>query len=270
MIEWYDLNARHEAAFLWAVVFLVYIFARSPAERESSRRMLKIFLQRTVLMSVIGLFFTVTVLATVAVVFGRTVGLWETLPVVTVLVWAVTSGIWLLLNISDFLEERGQFIRKAKAVLVPATIVAAFANIATLLFWWEVVLIPPLVIFGFTFAYYESKSHGRPLYYLAYVVLVSYTVVLISLAIKNLIEDPTTWKSVAQAALLPTWLTIGTLPYLYFLMRTEQWTFSFRCPSKTIRSTDYGSDWPLVVDSAKLCWQARCCLGRGEWKEVWS
>ena len=73
------------------------------------------------------------------------------------------------------------------------------------------------------------------------------------LAIKNIIVDPTTWKALVQAALLPIWLTIGALPYMRFLMFIERWRVLFRYPGKTIRSTDYGQDWPLMVDSAKLC-----------------
>ena len=86
---------------------------------------------------------------------------------------------------------------------------------------------------------------------------------VVALAIRNLVADPGTWKPLVQAGLIPIWLTLGTLPYIHLLMLVERWRFRFRCPSKTVSSSDYGSDWPLVVDSAKLC-----CKHNAVWVEV--
>ena len=58
-------------------------------------------------------------------------------------------------------------------------------------------------------------------------------------------------------------LTIGTLPYVRFLILVEQWRFRFRCPSRVVSSTEYGGDWPLTVSSAKLC-----CKHGAVWVEV--
>ena len=262
MFDWYDLNARHEAATLWFGALLIYALAASSGVRESCLGLLKVLVHRAILMPLVGLLFVVIALATVAVYLGRIAGLWETLPVITVSVWTVSSGVRLLMNFGNFLEKDGEF-KRASAVLTPATLIAALTNIAILSIWWEVTILPLLGILSFLFAYYDSKDRDHQLYNAAKTALVLYTLIIVSLAIKNIVEDPSTWKSLVQAGLMPVWLTIGTLPYIRFLILVEQWRFSFRCPSRTVSSTDYGTDWPLIVDSAKLC-----CKYGAVWVEV--
>ena len=262
MIDWHDLNARHEAAILWFGALSIYSLAASSGVRQSVLGLLKILGHRTILMSFMGFLLVVTALATVAVCVGRIVDLWETLPIVTVCVWTVSSGAGLLLNLRNFLEKDGE-IKRAGAVLTPAAIIAALTNIAILSFWWEFALLPLLGILSVTFAYYDSKDQGHLLNSTAKTALMSYTLLVVAVAIKSLVNDPSTWKALVQAGLMPIWLTLGTLPYIRLLILVEQLRFRFRCPSKTIRSTDYGSGWPLTVDSAKLC-----CKHSAVWIEV--
>ena len=252
MVDWYDLNARHEAAILWFGALLIYALAASSGVRQSVLGLLKILVHRTILTSFMGLLLVVTALAAVAVCLGRIVDLWETLPVVTVSVWFVSSGVGLLLNFDNFLEKDGEF-KRASAFLTPATIIAALMNIAILSFWWEVALFPLLGILSVIFAYYDSKDQSHQLYSAVKTALLLYTLIVVALAIKNLVEDPSTWKPLVQAVLMPILLTFGALPYIHLLILFERWRFSFRCPSRIVSSTDYGSDWPFIVDSAKLC-----------------
>ena len=262
MLDWYDLNARHEAVILWITAFLLYAFLSSRQARKSVLALGKTVMDPTILILLGGLLLVVTALATVAVWLGRIAGFWETLPVITVSIWTVSSGVGLLMNLSNFLEKDGEF-KKASAVLTPAAIVAALTNIAVLSIWWELGILPLLVFLSFAVAYYESKDHSHQLYKMAMTILTCYTLLLVALATKTLIEDPTTWRSLAQGALLPAWLAIGALPYIRFLILVERWRFSFRCPNKAITSVEYGNDWPLIVESAKLY-----CKHRAVWVEV--
>ena len=162
----------------------------------------------------------------------------------------------------NFLEKDGEF-KRASAVLTPATIIAALMNIAILSFWWEVALLPLLGILSILFAFYDPKDRGHQVHNFAQAALVSYSLVVVSLAIKNIVQDTGTWKELVQAGLMPAWLTLGTLPYIRFLILVEQWKFRFRCPSRTVSSTEYEGDWPLTVDSAKLR-----CKHDAVWVEV--
>ena len=136
-------------------------------------------------------------------------------------------------------------------------------NIAILSFWWEVALLPLLGILSVILAYSDSKDRPHHLYRTVKMALLSYTLMVVALAIRNLVADPGTWKPLVQAGLMPILLTLGTLPYIRLLMLVERWRFRFRCPSRTVSSSDYGSDWPLVVDSAKLC-----CKYNAVWVEM--
>ena len=162
----------------------------------------------------------------------------------------------------NFLKKDGEF-KRASAVLTPAAIIAALTNVAILPFWWEVALLPLLGILSILFAFYDSKDRGHRVHGFVKAALVSYTLVIVSLSIKSIVQDPGTWKGLAQAVSMPVWLTLGTLPYIRFLILFGQWRFRFRCPSMTVSSTDYGKDWPLTVDSAKLC-----CKRGAVWVEV--
>ena len=262
MIEWYDLNARHEAAILWFGAFSIYALAASSGVRRSILGLLKVLGHRAVFTSFIGFLLVVGALTTVAVCAGRIAGFWETLPIVTVSVWTVTSGVGLLLNFNDFLGKDGEF-KRASAVLTPAAVIAALMNIAILSFWWEVALLPLLGILSVILAYSDSRDLPHHLNRTVKMALLSYTLIVVALAIRNLAVDPGTWKPLVQAGLMPIWLTLGTLPYIRLLMLVERWRFTFRCPSRMVSSGDYGSDWPLVVDSAKLC-----CKHNAVWVEV--
>lgn len=110
-----------------------------------------------------GFLFVVAALPTGAVSLGRVIDFWDTLTIVTVSVWIVSSGLGLLLNLADFLQKDGEF-KRAGAVLTPAAIISALMKIAILPFWWEFALFPCLGILSILFAHHDSKDQGHPLY----------------------------------------------------------------------------------------------------------
>ena len=59
MIEWYDLNARHEAMFLWLGGILLFIMAKSGDVRISVLHLLESFIKPVLLGPVLGLFIVV-------------------------------------------------------------------------------------------------------------------------------------------------------------------------------------------------------------------
>lgn len=59
MVEWYDLNARHEAMFLWLGVILLFAMAKSGGARSSILSLLESFIKPVILGPVLGLFIVV-------------------------------------------------------------------------------------------------------------------------------------------------------------------------------------------------------------------
>ena len=259
MLEWHDLNARHEATFLWLGAMLVIAAARSAGARRSAYDLLRMLFQPAISLLIVGLLANVTLLTTIAVVVGRKVGLWETLPVVTAIVWAFTTGLSLLLHMGDLLKGDNTFGRRVVRLLGPSTVVAEIAGVSILAFWLEFLLVPVLVVLGF--AVYANRSTG--LTTISSAVLLAYAGGLIFGVIVDLVGDVGTWRSPTQAVLLPILLTVGTLPYIQLLVLMERLRFRRGAKCKTVRSREYGKDWPLTVDSAKLC-----CRFQAVWVEV--
>lgn len=212
-------------------------------------------------MIVTGQLIFVVILTILAVIVGRQVGLWENLPVVTATIWFLTSGFSLLFSLGQAAEDKGLFRGKIKAVLVPSGVVAALCNIAIFPFWLEFLIFPILS----AFIAISIIQSSQPSASVARFFLSIYVIVLIFVAAKGLVESPETWMPLAQGILLPIWLTVGSLPYLSLLITAERYRFDSGAKCKIVREADYGTDWPLTVDSAKLCFRSG---HRAVWVEV--
>ena len=255
MIEFLDLNARHEAALIWYGGFLVYISLCSSEVRSSILSLLKRASEGIILGTLTALLLFVIVLTTLAVIVGRAIGLFEVIPGITATVWFLTSGCSLLFSLDQSENGSGLLRDKIRSVLAPSALCAAMFNVAILPFWWEVALLPILTALVYASIAHSSRAANWG--------LSVYAVGLIFIAIVNLIEAPATWKDLTQAIVFPIWLTLGTIPYLYLLPKAERYRFESGVKSKIVRAADYGTEWPLTVNSAKLC-----CIHQAVWVEV--
>ena len=249
MLEWYDLNARHEATFLWAAVVLLSFVAKSSRARSQTLHLLRALLKPSIFLLIIGLVANVVALSSIAVIIGRKVGLWETLPIVAAIIWSFTTGVFILLHLRDFLTSGSGFRTRAASLLGPSTIITEVVGIAILAFWLELLLIP--VLFLLVFEAYSKRSARRLI--VSNGLLLVYATGLIASVVIDLIADPGTWRSLAQAILFPVVLTIGILPYMKLLVMVERLRFIASAKCKAVTASEYGIDWPLTVDSAKLC-----------------
>ena len=266
MLEWHDLNARHAATFLWAAAIFMFFVVRSADVRKSVCNLLTVFLKPAILLPIVGLLANVAFLTFIAVTVGRKGGTWATLPVVTAIVWAFTTGLSLLLHLGEFLKGDNEFKSRVVALLGPSAIVAAVMGVAVQSFWWELILVPILSVAAAALVslVYANRSIGLTIVFsvplLAYVVG---SILPTSMVIIGLDSDPETLRSLKQAILFPPTLIVGTLPYIQLLVVVERCRFSRGAKCKTVRSSEYGKDWPLTVDSAKLC-----CRFQAVWVEV--
>ena len=260
MLEWHDLNARHEATFLWVAAIVVLAVVRSADIRRSVYGLLISLLKPAISLLMVGLLANVAFLTVIAVIVGRKVGLWETLPVVTAMVWAFTTGISLLLHLGERLEGDNVFRSRVVRLLGPSTVVAEIAGVSIQALWWELLLVPVLSVLAI--AVYANRNTGLTV--VSSALLMAYAIGLISGVIVDLAnDDPGTWRVPIQAILLPIALTVGTLPYIQLLVLMERFRFSRGAKCKMVTSSDYGEDWPLTVDSARLC-----CRISAVWVEV--
>ena len=252
MFDWYDLNPRHEATILWSAAFLLFVFVASPSIRQSAGGILKLLVQPTILVPIVGLLATIAATTIVGVTIGRKVGLWDTLPVVTASFWTFTSGFSLLINLQEFYEGNKIFVRKAKAVIGFSAAIVVFINLGVLPFWWEFSLVPFLMVLAILFAAGASLKGSRRAANVSKFLLLFYIFALVLLAIVGLVRNPGTWESFAQTFLFPIWLTLGSLVYVKSLIVIDGCMFRFSSRCRRVTAVEYGPDWPLIVDSAKL------------------
>lgn len=176
-----------------------------------------------------------------------------TWPIVTALVWSITSGIPILMDIGKALRGSISFTHRMKTILSFPIIVAIFINLSILPWWWELILAPVMFLLTKASVMGWTKAEWNPAAKTAGTLILMYNIALISLAIKDTIVDDGGWKILAQSFIFPIFMTLTTATYLAFLVAIEKRRFIFMSSRKPINRRDYGPDWPLTVDSAVLC-----------------
>ena len=251
MLEWHDLNARHEATILWGAALLAIAVAKSPEVRRAILRLGKTLLEPPISILLSGLFVNAAFITALAVCLGRKVGLWETLPLVTATIWSLTTGVSLLFHLGEFIRSSSEFRKRAIRILGPSTIATEIVGIAILAFWIELVLVPLLLLL--TLSALLIRSTG--LRVISASILSICVVGLISSVAIDLIKNAADWQPLAQAILFPIVLTIGTLHYIQLQVVVERRRFRTSAKRKTVRASEYGVDWPLTVSEAELCYK---------------
>ena len=259
MLEWHDLNPRQEAMFLWSVTLLAIAMAVSSEVRSSVCALLKMGLNPYIWLPLMGLFADVSIVTAILVIAGKEIGFWETLPVASATIWSLTAGLSLLFGLSDFMRNSSGFRLRVARLLGPSSIITAVVGIAVFHLWVEIFLFPPLILF--TVAIYSNRNKGLTVF--ASILLFAYVVASVCVAVVDLIRNPEEWKPLAQTILLPVALTIGALPYVKLLITLERFVFCVSTKRRTVKSGEYGSEWPLTVSSVKLC-----CNSHAVWIEV--
>ena len=268
LFDFYDLNARHIAIFLWSVLFLVFCMVKSPTRIAGSvLTVLTALGEPTVLLVITGLVSMVLAVTVATEVLKWVVGVTEPIPAVATTFWFFTSGFPMLLNLGNFYEGGTPFFRKAGEVLGPAAVLTALVDFSILPLWWELFLCPVVtVLFLISTLGYSlgvPRENARPVVVTAKAFLIMYLATLIWLAAKGVFQNPNAWEALVQTFWVPAFLTIGGLPYLKLVMVGDKMQFDLSAGRRTVRSEDYGSSWPLTVNSATLC-----CKFPAVWIEV--
>ena len=92
MLEFYDLNARHQAAIIWGTVLLAFLCFKSGGVRSSLFAVFQSLLKPAIAFLMLGLLAKVVVVAALSVALGRQFGLWQTIPAVAATVWFPVCG----------------------------------------------------------------------------------------------------------------------------------------------------------------------------------
>ena len=119
-----------------AVVVDVGVLLADRAEGALSAGIAQGIDEPTISLLIVGLLANVIFLTFIAAIVGREVGLWETLPVVTAIVWALTTGFSLLLHLNQ--SQSGIYIDtglgSAANTVIPAN-AGIQGTVQNVLFW---------------------------------------------------------------------------------------------------------------------------------------
>lgn len=252
MIDFYDVNARHEAAIVWGTLLLAFICVKSGPARQSLLVCLKAIMKPMLAVSICGLLANTVITAVVSVWLGRQIGLWQTFPVIATTIWFVSAGFSLLFDFGEHVRNDDDLLRRQIKALVPTTVLNEIAAFAILPFWWEISLTPVLMLAIILWLAGRSNGQRRAGGFL----LSAYGICLIVIAITRLVVSPANWPTVVQGVLLPLILAVMTIPYLQLLIIAERLQFVLTTRSRTVRLDEYGPNWPLTVDAAKLCYKS--------------
>ena len=254
MLDWYDLNTRHVAFFLWVAPLLLFAFISSADFRKSLWGLVASLFKPILLGSLVGLFVTTALFASAAVFSGKVLGNWDAFPIVVTTIWTSTSGVALLFEYDNALKENRFFLRSAAKALAPAFVVTELVSFSILPLWLEIVTIPFLFLLGVMAAKPGIVKIPKMLTTLSTTLLLAYVLTLVSLTMRSGFNGSESWQSITQHILLPVWLALGALLHLRLLVLFERKRFTFRCKRKMITQEEYGASWPLTVDSARLCY----------------
>ena len=253
MLEWYDLNARQQATLFWGSAALLVLLVRNSNLRHSICDLIASFLKLNIFVIISSLLLTTATLAVAAVYLGRQFGLFEILPIVTSIVWAMTSGTVLLTAMITGTAGRKFALVSVTRTIAPAALLSILLDFSILPFWWEIGTLPFLATIGLVAVVASLREEDATVARLARRASLAWALVLIALAVHMVVKNPDAWVSLVESLLYPLWLTVGVLPYVYLVGQNDKIRLMFRCPSREITARDYGNSWPLTVDKARLC-----------------
>ena len=205
------LNDRELAVLVWLGLGSVLLFTQAEG-RASLQAILRAFFHPYVLAPVVGLGLWVTFLAWMFTL----VGLWSPDLTGPLMVWALTVGIGMLMDVGKTNRPgwwRGQ-VRKAFALTAFAE---ALTNLVVFGFLVELVLVPVLTVLVLMAAVSAGDRRLAPARTLVEAILAIAGVGLLGFVLVQLFSNLSGLDDAARTFVLPFWLTLGSLPFVYLV-----------------------------------------------------
>ncbi|WP_026874481.1 hypothetical protein [Jiangella gansuensis] len=205
------LNNREWALVIWGAVALGFVLLK-PKPRESLAKVLRAMLARRLVITAMLYF---GYLATV-VSLAAWANVWEPALIKDTVIWAIGPGMVLTFGIIS--SSKKHYLRNALlASFELAVLIQFITNLFVLPLPAELALTPFLVLLGVIGAYAAQHPEHNPVARLVNVLLGAIGISLFIYATWNLING---WReldatALAEAFVLPMWLTVVALPLAY-------------------------------------------------------
>jgi len=220
-----SLNNREWASLFWLLAFAAWALSRRDV-RSSLRQAAGMVPQPKIFGPVL-----LMVLYTCGLTFvGWRLGLWNPNLIKSTVLWFFISGLVLLSNaILKAGKERGFFLRAARQTLEATVFVEFLTSLFVLSLPAELILQPVVVFLVLLSAVAAQQEQHRIVKTLADRLL---AVIGFGLAGYALFQLGRQWDQVDKGAhllefALPVWMTIGALPFIYFVSLYAQYESAF-------------------------------------------
>jgi hypothetical protein len=234
-----NLNNREWASLFWLLAFAVWALSRRDV-RSSLRQAAGMVPQPKIFGPVL-----LMVLYTCGLTFvGWRLGLWNPNLIKSTVLWFFISGLVLLSNaILKAGKERGFFLRAARQTLEATVFVEFLTSLFVLSLPAELILQPIVVFLVLLSAVAAQQEQHRIVKTLADRLL---AVIGFGLAGYALFQLGRQWDQVDKGAYLlefalPVWMTIGALPFIYFVSLYAQYESAF---SRRTEPASAEPSWP--------------------------
>lgn len=206
------VNNRDVAVLFWLLVLLVWMLSRRDV-RPSVLNVVCTFAQPMILGTTLGLAAYTVGLACV----GSHLGIWEIGLTKETVVWFLGTGFVLLMNLSRVLDRDDWFQNEARRALRAAVVIDFFLNLAVLPLPVELILVPSLTFLILMSAFAGNREDLRQAKGCVDGVLGFLGLVLFAYVAVRVLTDWNHFNSPAtlEGLLLPIWLTLATLPFIY-------------------------------------------------------
>lgn len=222
-----SLNNREWALLVLLVGFGTWALWRNPESRSSLRGLARAALQVGIIVPVLLMVAYVCGL----VVGGRRLGLWNPSLIKATVTWFLVSGLVILMNaVTERGKERRFFLRTALRTLELTVFVEFFINLFVLSFPVELVLQFVLIWLVMLSAFAAGEERYRVVKAAVDGLI---AVIGFGLAGYVLFQLVRQWDQLNQGAYLPefavpVWMTIGALPFIYFIMLYARYQSAFK------------------------------------------
>ena len=248
MIQYVDLlSTREQASLILLSVFVIWgLFQRKV--REGLPQLILTFLNRSILLSL----FLLSLYILLEVWIGYRLGFWNSKLVKETVIWSVVSGSVLLFKGALKANKEPHFFRNAAyATVIPTVFITFFINLTSFNLIAEIVLQIVIAILAVTSIYTHARDIGgnEPIRKFCDRILALIVFIWLVYTVRHVFE---TWAQLDGYQLLwefvlPIWLTIGLLPFLFALSLYVAYEYPFR----------------LINDETNVCrirWRARLAL----------
>ena len=264
-----ELNNREVAVLVWTGLVLVWMCTKTEL-RASLWNLIKVFTTAaSLLLTALGYFVWVAGL----VFLAAKAGIWKSEMLNDTVIWAVASFAFLFR--SEQVLSGDHFLRRKAAAALRATIlVEVFVNLVVFPLPLELVLVPFVTVLTMVSAFSGLKPEFEPAAKLTNSVLGWIGFSLLAYVAISLTSDPgQISETTGFRFLLPVWLSLGVLPYIYIVAlylgydsafrrikynsadratrRRARWALIRHCGLRAHRLGDFRGGWIIGVVEAK-------------------